>query len=94
MTPKGRYYFKILLAQGPNAPGGRKSYVDENGNMTGGFALIALPVGYDEPGWNGRDTFMINNNGTIFQKDLGPNTPFIAAAMIEFDPDSTWVATQ
>jgi hypothetical protein len=91
MVPRRGYYFKVLKAQGPNAVGGAKSYVDENGNMTRGYALVAVPADYDK---SGRDTFMINNYGTIFEKDLGPNTPFIGSAIAEFDPDSTWVATQ
>ena len=91
MQPKAGYYFKVLAAQGPSATGGRRSYLDANGKMTLGYALIAIPSTYDQ---TGRDCFIISHNGTIFERDLGPNTPFIAAAMAEFDPDTNWVPTQ
>lgn len=91
MSEKAGYVFKILLAQGSNATGGARSYIDANGHMTLGYALVACPYRYNV---TGRDTYIINGNGTIFQKDLGPDTPFIAANMTEFDPDPSWVPTQ
>jgi hypothetical protein len=91
MAPKAGYYFKVLLGQGPSATGGRRTYIDENGHMTRGYAIIATPAKYDV---TGRDCFMINNNGTIFQNDLGEDTAYLASAMTEFNPDATWVPTQ
>ena len=91
MRSKAGYVFKVLTAQGPHATGGRRSYIDENGNMTLGYALIAVPANWGE---TGRDSYMINNNGTIFQRDLGPYTSFIASSLTEFDPDTNWVPTQ
>ena len=91
MTPKAGYFFKVLTSQGPAATGGRKSYLDETGKMTRGYAILALPARYGD---SGNDCFIINNNGTIFQKDLGPDTPTVAPAITEFDPDTTWVPTQ
>jgi hypothetical protein len=89
-TPKAGYYFKVLTAQGPAATGGKRNYV-VNGNMTLGYALVAYPAQYDS---TGRDTFIINGNGTIFQKDLGAETKDIVEKMTEFNPDQTWVPTE
>ena len=95
--PKAGYCFKVLTAQGPHATGGRRNYlVPPDGdpmarNMTLGYALIAYPSKYDS---TGRDCFMINNNGTIFQKDMGKDTAKLVEEMTEFDPDETWVPTQ
>jgi hypothetical protein len=90
VPPKYGYVFKVLTAQGPAATGGARNYIS-NGNMTLGYALVACPGVYDV---TGRDTFMISNNGTIFQKDLGPDTPKIVWAMTEFNPDTTWAAAE
>jgi hypothetical protein len=80
------YYFKILTRQGKHAPGGAYNYII-NGNMIGGFALVAWPAEY---GRSGIMTFIVNQQGRIYQKDLGPNTGRIAPAMKRYDPDSTW----
>ncbi len=88
--PKAGYIFKVLHAQGSYAAGGARSYIDK-GNMTKGYALVAYPGTYDV---TGRDTFIIDHNGTIFQKDLGPATAQIARAMTEFNPDTTWAAAE
>jgi len=84
--PYKGYYYRILKAQGPSAPGGRHSYV-VNGNMINGFALVAFPAKY---GASGVMTFIINQQGRVYEKDLGPNTARIAGAMTEYNPDSTW----
>ncbi|HEX2943837.1 MAG TPA: DUF2950 domain-containing protein [Rhodopila sp.] len=84
--PYQGYYFRILSAQGPNAQGGAKNYM-QNGQMTGGFALIAWPATY---GVSGIMTFQVNQDGLVFQKDLGPDTAQIAARMQQFDPDIGW----
>ncbi|MBI3829415.1 MAG: DUF2950 family protein [Planctomycetes bacterium] len=88
--PKAGYVFKVLTGQGPNAPGGRKSYV-VNGNMTQGYALVACPASYDGAG---RNTFLINNTGTVYQKDLGPDTAKIVNALTEYNPDTGWVVSE
>jgi Protein of unknown function (DUF2950) len=80
------YYFKILKSQGPHAPGGKYSYII-NGNMIAGYALIAYP---DKWGNSGVMTFIINQQGRVYQKNLGPDTAKLAAAITEYDPDPTW----
>ena len=84
--PYHGYYFKILTRQGPNAPGGKYSYII-NGNMIAGYALVAYP---DKWGNSGAMTFIINQQGRVYQKNLGPNTGKIAAAMTEYNPDPSW----
>jgi hypothetical protein len=94
-TPKAGYVFKVLHGQGPAAHGGAKSYfkADKDGvlHMTGGYALLASPAIYKG---KGDDSYLINNNGTIFQRDLGPDTPKIFETMTEFNPDSTWAISE
>ena len=80
------YHFKILLAQGPDAEGGEEDYV-AHGLMLGGFALVAWPV---EHGVSGIMTFLVNQDGVVYEKDLGPRTGAIARAMTKFNPDKTW----
>jgi hypothetical protein len=84
--PYHGYYYKILKAQGKNAPGGAYDYV-VNGQMVGGFALVAYPAEY---GASGIMTFIVNHEGVVYQKDLGNKTWKIASAMTKFDPDKTW----
>jgi len=84
------YYFKILKGQGPNAPGGAYSYVI-NGHMVAGFALMAWPAEY---GVSGVMTFIVNQNGTVYQKDLGLKTGELAKAMTLYNPDRTWKRAQ
>ena len=85
-APYHGYYFRILLAQGPRARGGALDYV-QHGSMIGGFALVAWPV---EHGVSGVKTFVVNQDGVIYEKDLGPSTSTTAEAMTAFDPDTTW----
>jgi hypothetical protein len=82
------YYFAMLDKQGTSASGGAKSYV-VNGNMTGGFAVIAYPAKYGD---SGIMTFITNQDGAVFQKDLGQATDQIASTMTEFNPDKGWNA--
>ena len=84
------YYFRILTRQGSNAPGGRYDYI-VNGNMIGGFALVAFPAAYGE---SGVMTFLISHHGTVYQKNFGPRTAVIARDMSEFNPDKTWTEVQ
>jgi Protein of unknown function (DUF2950) len=80
------YYFRILNGQGAHAPGGARSYV-ANGRMTGGFALVAFPSRWGD---SGVMTFLVNQNGIVFQKDLGPDTIRLARQITLYDPDRTW----
>jgi hypothetical protein len=80
------YIFRILTAQGPSAPGGKFSYII-NGNMIAGYALVAYPSKW---GNSGVMTFIINQQGRVYQKNLGPDTAKIAAAMTEYNPDPAW----
>ncbi|HTW35920.1 MAG TPA: DUF2950 domain-containing protein [Rhizomicrobium sp.] len=85
-APYYGYFYKILTRQGAAAPGGARDYV-VGGRMTGGFALIAFPAKYGD---SGVMTFVINQEGIVFEKNLGPDTTKIAAAMTEFNPDLSW----
>jgi hypothetical protein len=85
-APYHGYYFKILTRQGAHAPGGKYGYII-NGNMIAGYALVAYP---DKWGNSGVMTFIINQQGRVYQKNLGPNTTKLAAAMTEYNPDPTW----
>jgi hypothetical protein len=85
-APYHGYLYKILEGQGKNVVGGAFSYV-VNGNMIGGFALVAYPAEY---GNSGVMTFIMNHSGKVFQKDLGNNTPSVAKGMTVYNPDATW----
>jgi len=85
-TPYHGYRYKVLTAQGPEAPGGAFSYL-VNGNMVAGYALVAWPADY---GNNGIVTFVVNSNGILYEKDLGEKTGEIASAMNAYNPDGTW----
>jgi hypothetical protein len=85
-SPYHGYYYKILTRQGPAAPGGAADYIVKD-RMIGGFALVAYP---DEYRNSGVMTFIVNHQGTVFQKDFGPDTEKIAEAMTSFNPDKTW----
>ena len=83
------YYFKILTRQGPHAPGGKYDYII-NGNMLAGFAFVAWPASY---GQSGIMTFIVNQRGCVYQKDLGPDTAKLVEKMKEYDPDTTWTVS-
>lgn len=80
------YFFKVVTAQAKAAPGGKYSYLI-NKNMIGGFALLAWPASYGETGIM---TFIVNQQGRVYQKDLGPDTAKAAAKIKAYDPDKTW----
>jgi hypothetical protein len=84
--PYHGYFYRILKGQGPEARGGAYDYVAQ-GRMIGGFALVAYPATY---GNSGVMTFIVNHDGTVFEKDLGPDTAKIARAMAKFNPDKSW----
>jgi Protein of unknown function (DUF2950) len=85
-VPFNGYYFRILTSQGKKAEGGAKSYI-VNGKMLSGFAFVAYPAVYRSTGVM---TLIVNQDGIVYQKDLGPDTEKVANAMTEYDPDSTW----
>jgi hypothetical protein len=85
-SPFHGYYFKILSAQGPAAPGGAKSYVVK-GQMSGGFALVAWPAEYDVTGVM---SFIVNQDGVIREKDLGSESDALARKMAIYNPDASW----
>ena len=85
-TPYRGYYFRVLTRQGKDAPGGPKSYIN-NGKMTDGFAFVAYPAEYKS---SGVMTFIVNEDGVVYQKDLGKKTDVAAKAMKEYNPDSSW----
>ena len=87
-TPYHGYYYRMLYAQGPNANGGEKEYF-ANGVLTQGFALVAWPADY---GASGVQTFIVNQDGVVFQKDLGEDTATVVESITKFDPDSSWIA--
>jgi hypothetical protein len=80
------YYFKILTRQGEAAPGGKMDYMS-HGSLTGGFALVAYPEHWDQ---SGIMTFIVSQDGKVFQQNLGEKTSRIAGAMKEYNPDADW----
>jgi len=85
-TPYRGYYFHVLTRQGKNAPGGAKNYV-VNGKMTDGFAFVAYPAEYRS---SGVMTFIVTEDGVVYQKDLGRKTDILAKGMKEYDPNPSW----
>lgn len=86
VTPYRGYYYRVLLRQGKNAPGGAKSYL-VNGKMTEGFAFLAYPADYRSTGVM---TFIVSSDGVVYQRDLGRKTDVLAKTMKEYNPDSIW----
>lgn len=86
LEPFHGYFFNVLMKQGKNAEGGAFDYL-VNGKMVLGFALVAYPARYRV---SGVMTFIVNQSGVIYQKDLGNNTAEIASKMVQFDPDNSW----
>jgi hypothetical protein len=85
-TPYHGYYYRILKSQGAHASGGAKDYIVD-GHMRRGFALIAFPARYDD---SGVMTFIVNQDGIVYEKNLGFDTAEIASITREFDPDDSW----
>jgi hypothetical protein len=85
-VPYHGYFFHILKAQGPDAQGGAMDYVVK-GAMIGGFAMVAWPAEY---GVSGIQTLIVNHQGIVYEKDLGPQTATQARAVTRFNPDKTW----
>ena len=88
--PLHGYFYRILTAQGPNASGGAKSYL-ANGKMTGGFAIVAFPAEYRV---SGVKTFIVDQNGVVYERDLGAMTTEIASGMKDYNPTPAWRKVQ
>ena len=84
--PYHGYYFRVLNGQGSNAPGGAHRYIAGNA-MIGGFALIAWPAQY---GVDGIHTFIVNQDGQVFEKDFGAQTALLVKPITRYDPDGSW----
>lgn len=89
-SPYHGYYYRILTSQGGAAPGGAKNYL-VNGNMTGGFAILAYPSNYRSAGVM---TFIVGQKGVVYEKDLGSDTKEVAANIQAYSPDDTWVEAE
>jgi Protein of unknown function (DUF2950) len=88
--PYHGYFFRMLTSQGPQAHGGAKNYI-VNGNMTGGFAILAFPADY---GNSGVMSFLVNQDGSVLQTDLGADTAEVAKRITSFNPDNTWTPVE
>jgi Protein of unknown function (DUF2950) len=88
--PYHGYLYKLLKAQGPDAQGGAKSYL-ANGKLSGGFALLAYPASY---GAGGIMTFLVDQDGVIYQKDLGDDTANAAPKITTYNPDASWTPVE
>ena len=84
------YRYRMLYKQGGNAPGGPREYFN-NGRLTDGFALLAWPAEY---GASGMKTFIVNQDGVVYEKDLGPETATAVATIESFDPDASWMKVE
>jgi hypothetical protein len=89
-VPYHGYFFRMLKAQGKDAQGGAYDYVVK-GKMIGGFAIVAYPAEYEN---SGVMTFIVNQDGVVYQKNLGKETVKLAQAMTKFDPDKTWTKVE
>jgi hypothetical protein len=88
--PYHGYYFRVLQAQGPNAAGGKHNYVVKD-SMIGGFGLVAWPARY---GVSGVRTFIVNQDGIIYEKDLGNPRTSLSTSVSSYDPDKSWTRVQ
>jgi len=88
--PYHGYFYRLMTAQGASAPGGARSYLDSDGRLDRGFAVLAWPATYDN---SGVMTFEVNQQGLVFQKDLGRDTARLAARIQAYDPDASWAPT-
>jgi hypothetical protein len=89
-SPYHGYHYHLLTAQGPGAPGGAKSYLVD-GALTGGFAAVAWPAQYRA---SGVMTFIVGQDGVVYQKDLGDDTQRLAQSLAAYDPDSSWTPAE
>lgn len=89
-SPFQGYYFRVLTGQGKHASGGAKNYI-VNGKMTRGFAFLAYPAAYAN---SGMMSFVVDQDGILYQKDLGPKTAQLANALRQYDPDKTWARVE
>jgi hypothetical protein len=87
-APYHGYFYKLLLRQGPHAAGGARDYVVK-GRMIGGFAVVAYPAKWNN---SGVMTFIVDQDGIVLERNLGPDTARVAARMTRYDPDPAWKA--
>jgi hypothetical protein len=85
-SPYRGYFYRVLTRQGKNGPGGAKSYI-VNGKMSEGFAVVAYPAEYRS---SGVMTFIVSEDGVVYQKDLGKKTDVVAKSMNEYNPNASW----
>jgi Protein of unknown function (DUF2950) len=85
------YYFRTLAAQGPHAPGGARGYLQPDGKMTGGFAMIAWPAAWRE---SGVMTFLVGPDGKVLQQDFGPDTQSVVNGIRAYDPGPGWIPAE
>jgi hypothetical protein len=85
--PYHGYFFRILTSQGVNAPGGARSYLDDQGRLRHGFAFLAWPATWAS---SGVMTLLVNQQGIVYERDLGEDTATLAAAITTYDPDASW----
>ena len=90
-VPYHGYFYRLLTAQGPHAPGGARSYLDAEGRLAGGFAVLAWPATW---GNSGVMTFLVDRRGLVFERDLGADTAQATAGITAFDPDPEWEPTE
>ncbi|MFN0241767.1 MAG: DUF2950 domain-containing protein [Planctomycetota bacterium] len=90
-TPYHGYFYRLLTAQGRNAPGGERKYVDAQGRLSGGFGVLAWPATY---GNSGVMSFVVNQQGIVFQCDLGTDTARAALLIQSYDPDERWTPSE
>jgi hypothetical protein len=86
-VPYHGYFYRLLTTQGPHAPGGERSYLDDQGRLVGGFAVLAWPATW---GNSGVMTFVVGRQGIVFERDLGPDTSREVQGLERFDPDASW----
>ena len=89
-TPYHGYFYRILTSQGASAPGGARDYADKDGKLRSGFAFLAWPATH---GNSGVMTFLVNQQGIVFEKDLGAQTAELAKKIASYDPDESWRPT-
>jgi hypothetical protein len=89
-APYNGYYYRLLTSQGKDAPGGAYDYLVK-GKLFGGFAVVAWPASY---GNSGVKTFLVNHEGVVYEKDLGPSSAAEAGKMKAYNPDKTWKKSQ
>lgn len=90
-VPYHGYYYRLLTAQGAHAPGGARSFLDAEGQLSGGFAVVAWPATHRN---SGVMTFLVDRRGIVYERDLGPDTAQAAGDITTYDPDESWTPSE